>query len=160
MRNRRAARWGLRCAGVLVAVAMAPADPEAPVQKPAQVSDAAREKSQAKVKAASEVLAMCREFLVAPPGERGMPAPFEVAEQIQYWSRQLTEARLEAVTDHDERVKILTEAFERARGFETEIKDLAGNEASGLTKLSAAKALYYSADAEIRLIREKANPPG
>ncbi len=156
MRTQRAGRWGLGWAGMLVAVALAPASPNP--QQPADVTEAIRTRAEAKVRAATEVLAMCREFLVAPPGEKGTPAPFEVAETIQFWSRQLTDAQLETVTDHDERVKILTEAFDRAKGFDAEIKELAGNEASGLTKLSAAKAVFYAADAEVRLIREKAAP--
>ena len=160
MRSRRAERWGGWCAGALVAAAMAPAGPEPRPQKPAELPPEVRARAEAKVKAATEVLAMCREFLVAPPGERGAPAPFEAAEQIQFWSRQLTDARLELVADHDERVKILTEALGKARGFEAEIKELAANEASGLTKLSAAKAAFYSSDAEVRLARERASPPG
>ena len=119
-----------------------------------------RTKAEAKIKAAEEVLAMCREFLIAPPGERVDHPGFEVAEQIQLWSRNLADARLEATQDHAERVQILTEAVERSRGFETEIGDLAGNEASGLTKLTAIKAKFYRADAEARLAREQAKPPG
>ena len=157
MPSRRADRWGLRCGGLLVAVALAPADP---AQEPLSTDAPVQATAEAKIKAAEEVLAMCREFLIAPPGERGTPPPFEVAEQIQLWSRHLTDARLEAAGDHAERVKILTEAFDRAKGFETEIKDLAGNEASGLTKLTATKAIYYRADAEARLAREQAKPPG
>ena len=136
---------------------MAPANPADAL--PDADSDALREASQTKVKAATEILAMCREFLVAPPGERGAPPPLEVAEQIQYWSRQLTEARLEAAQNKDERLKILTEAFDRAKGFDSEVKELAGNEASGLTKLSAAKATYYRVDAEVHLLKEKAAGP-
>ena len=156
MRRRRADRWGLRCGGLLVAVALAPT----PSQEPAADGASIAAKNEAKIKAATKVLGMCREFLVAPRGELATPPPIEVAEQIQVWARHLTDARLEAVTDRAERIKILTEAAERARGLETEIKDLAGNEASGLTKLSAAKAHYYTADAEARLIREQARPPG
>ena len=157
MPSRRMDHWGFRCGGLLVAVALAPTPP---AQEPSSTNAPVRATSEAKVKAAEEVLAMCREFLIAPPGERGTPLPFEVAEQIQLWSRNLTDAHLEATDDHAERIKILTEAFDRAKGFEAEIKDLAGNEASGLTKLSATKAIYYRADAEARLAREQANPPG
>ncbi len=154
MRNRRASRWGLRWAGLLVAVAMAPAAPVAPLV-PAADTEAIRATSQAKIKAANEILAMCREFLIAPPGERGAPPPLEVAEQIQLWSRVLTDAKLEAATTHDERIQVLTEAFDRAKGYESEIKDLVGNEASGLNKITASKATYYRVDAEGRLLREK-----
>ncbi len=157
MRNHRMSRWGIWLGGLLVGSALAPASPTLP-QPRQEVAAAIRESAQAKVKAATEILAMCREFLIAPPGERGTPAPLEVAEQIQYWSRQLTEARLEAAENKDERIKILTEAFDRAKGFEAEVKDLAANEASGLTKLTGAKATYYRVDAEGRLIREKAAP--
>ncbi len=151
MRHQHAARWGFWCSGLLIVASMAPTQPWVDAN-----DDAIREAAQAKVKAATEILAMCREFLVAPPGERGAPPPLEAAEQIQFWSRQLTEARLEAARDKDERLQILTEAFDRAKGFDSEVKDLAANEASGLTKLSAAKATYYRVDAEVRLLKEKA----
>jgi len=127
MRNRRASRWGLRWAGLLVAVAMAPAAPVAPLV-PAADTEAIRATSQAKIKAAN---------------------------QIQLWSRVLTDAKLEAATTHDERIQVLTEAFDRAKGYESEIKDLVGNEASGLNKITASKATYYRVDAEGRLLREK-----
>ncbi len=117
---------------------------------------AVRASSQAKIKAATEILAMCREFLVAPPGERGTPPALEVAEQIQYWSRQLTDAKLEAADDHDERIKILTEAFERAKGLRGRDQGSRRQRGVGLNKLTAAKATYYRADAEARLLREKA----
>ena len=157
MLSRRADRWGFWCGGLLLAAGLAPATP---TQEPAAIDATVHAKADAKIKAAEEVLAMCREFLIAPPGERATPPPFEVAEQIQLWSRNLTDARLEATNDRAERIKILTEASERAKGFEVEIKDLAGNEASGLTKLTAHKAIYYRADAEAQLAREQAKPPG
>ncbi len=153
MRNQRASRRGLMWACLLIAASLAPSAPPGPVLD--ANSDAIKAAAQAKIKAANEILAMCREFLIAPPGERGTPAPLEVAEQIQFWSRQLTEARLEAAEDKDERLKILTEAFDRAKGFDSEVKELTGNEASGLTKLSAAKATYYRVDAEVQLLKEK-----
>ena len=160
MRSRRASRWGLGCAGVLAIAALAPAAPLPAGAEPAPAAQAkaaaARDAAQAKVKAATEVLAMCREFLVAPPGQRGTPPPIEVAEQIQSWSRALADAKLEAAATREERLAVLAEALERARVFEGEVKDLAGNEASGLTRLTAAKAAYYRADAEARLLREQA----
>ena len=155
MRSGRVARGGLGGGLFLVAAALAPAAPTAPPQAPADVE--ASRAAQAKIKAATEILAMCREFLVAPPGQRGTPAPVEVAEQIQLWSRNLTDARLEAAADRAERLQILAEALDRAKGYENEIRDLATNEESGLTKLTAAKASYYRADAEARLLREKAS---
>lgn len=151
MASRRAARWGRWTAGVLTLAALAPASPQAEPRPSATIKEAA----QAKVRAATEILTMCREFLVAPPGERGTPPPIEVAEQIQQWSRALTEAKLEAAEDRAARLAILTEALDRAKGFEGEVKDLTANEASGLTKLTAAKALYYRVEAEGRLIRER-----
>ena len=154
MRSRRATRWGLRCAGILIGASLAPAASNTPMI-PVADTEAIRAASQAKIKAASEILAMCREFLIAPPGERGTPPPLEVAEQIQQWSRVLTDAKLEAANNHDERVQVLTEAFERAKGYDAEIKDLIGNEASGLNKITAAKATYYRVDAERRLLRER-----
>ena len=152
MRNRRGARWGLGCAGMLAMSALAPAEPP---QAPPQPSAAVKEAAQVKIRAATEILTMCREFLVAPPGERGTPPPVEVAEQIQQWSRALTDAKLEGAEDKAARLAILAEALDRAKGFEGEIKDLTANEASGLTKLTAAKAAYYRADAQGRLIRER-----
>ena len=158
MRSQRAARWGLGCAGLLAMTALAPATPPEPRTEPVQAGPSApvQAASEAKVKAATEILTMCREFLVAPPGQRGTPPAIEVAEQIQYWSRALTDAKLEAATSHEDRLKILSEAVDRAKGFEAEVKDLTGNEESGLTKLSFAKAVYYRADAQSRLIRETA----
>ena len=164
MPNPRTSRWSLGFAGFVLAVALAPAAPSEPLSLATSLQEpdqkAVHELGQVKIKAATEILAMCREFLVAPPAEKGIPAAIDVAEQIQYWSRQLTDAKLEEADDAAERIKILTEEFDRAKGFEAEIKDLAGNEASGLNKLSAAKAAYYRADAEARLIREKVAPTG
>ena len=135
-------------AAVLAALAPAPrvAEPTADTRKAAET----------RVAAAQEVLDLCREFLVAPPGAKGGPTPLEAAEQIQFWNRQLADARLELAGKPEERVAILTGEVERARGFEAEVKDLARNEASGLSKLSAVKATYYRADAEVRLAKEKA----
>ena len=160
MRRILARQWGPWCVAALIAVSLAPAQPIGfrPDPDPRADDPAVRAAVAAKIKAATEILAMCREFLVGPPGERGTPTALESAEEIQFWSRQLTDAKLEAADDRADRIKILAEAFDRARGYEAEIKDLAGNEASGLTKLSAARANFYRAEAEARLLREKARP--
>ncbi len=128
----------------------------APAPLAADPASDARKAAEARVAAAKEVLDLSREFLVAPPGAKGVPTPLDSAEQIQFWARQLADARLELAENRDDRVAVLAGEVERARGFESEIKDLARNEASGLSKLSAVKATYYRVDAEARLAREKA----
>ena len=160
MRHTSMKSRGTGVAMVLIMASLAPAGPEPSRSAAAGRADdpAVRAAVQAKIRAATEILAMCREFLVGPPGERGTPSPLESSEQIQFWSRQLADARLEATDDPAERVKILAEAFDQAKGYEAEIKDLATNEGSGLNKLSAARATFYRADAEARFVREKAKP--
>ncbi len=125
---------------------------------PAPLDESFKAAAEARVKAAREVLALCRDFLLAPPRENGIPSRVEVAEEIQRWSRALAEARLEVAANRDERLAVLTEEVDRARDFAGEIKELARGGADGLTRLSFAKAEYYRADAEARLAREKAGP--
>ena len=163
MPSRRGLRWEIGCGVLLVATSLAPAEPRGPLT-PAEPTvaradaDAVREAVQVKIKAATEILAMCREFLLAPPGAGGNSV--EIAEQIQYWSRELTDARLEGTDNHDERVAILTEAATRAREFEAQIKDLLGVDAKGMDKIAIAKAAFYRADLDVRLLRAKAEPQG
>ena len=111
-----------------------------------------------KIRAASDILDMYRAFLVAPPGERLVPPAVEAAEQVQTWSRVLTDAKLEAATTRDERIKLLTEERDRAREFETQVKNLADAEEAGTMRVSTAKAAYYRADAEARLARAQMAP--
>jgi hypothetical protein len=113
--------------------------------------------AQAKVKLAREILAQYREYLVAPPGEKGVPSSLEVAEQIQSWARQLADARLEAAENHAQRLTILGEEVASAKEFEKLVKDLVGGNAAGLDKMSARKAEYARLEAEVRLAREKAS---
>lgn len=113
--------------------------------------------AQAKVKVAREILAQYREYLLAPPGEKGVPGSLEVAEQIRSWSRQLADARLEAAEDHAERLKILGEEVASAAEFAKLIKELVGVNATGMDKMSASKAEFSRLEAEVRLAREKAS---
>jgi hypothetical protein len=133
---------------LLAALAPAPRSPEG--------VDDWKSLSRVKVKVAREILAQYREYLVAPPGEKGVPAMLEVAEQIQSWSRQLVDARLDAAADKAERLTILGEEVASAREFEKVVKELVGGGAAGLDQLSARKAEFARLDAEVRLAREKA----
>jgi hypothetical protein len=113
--------------------------------------------AEAKVKLAREILAQYREYLVAPPGEKGVPAPLEVAEQIQSWARQLADTRLEAAEGHAHRLVILGEEVASAKEFEKLVKDLVGGNAAGMDRMSARKAEFARLEAEVRLAREKAS---
>ena len=149
MRDERATWWGARATGVLAAaLALAPAAPD-------EADEALRAAGLAKIRAAAEVLDIYREYLSAPPGENNITPRVEAAEQIQSWSRTLAEARLEAAATRDERIRLLTEETDRAREFETQVRNLAAGEGMGLTRMSTAKASYYRAEAEARLARAR-----
>jgi hypothetical protein len=81
---------------------------------------------------------------------RAMPG----ADQVEVWTRRVVEARLDAATNRDERVAILTQDLERTRAIETRLKAIAEDE-PGLAKLDALKGEYYRLDAEYRLASEK-----
>jgi hypothetical protein len=149
--NRIVMRVSMAIGSLALVAALAPA-PLAP-------DDASDLKAlaQAKIKLAQEILAQYREYLVAPPGEKGIPAPLEVAEQIQSWARQLADARLEAAEDHAKRLTILGEEVASAREFEKLVKELVGGNAAGLDRMSARKAEFARLEAEVRLAREKAS---
>src|SRR5947209_8385459 len=147
--NRTRKQASLAIGSLALAAALAPAPPA-----PDDASDL-KSLAQARVKVAREILAQYREYLVAPPGEKGIPAPLDVAEQIRSWSRQLADARLEAAEDHAERLKILGEEVASAAEFEKLVKELVGGNATGLDKLSARKSEFARLEAEVRLAREK-----
>jgi len=82
---------------------------------------------------------------------RGIPG----ADQVEIWTRRVVDARLDAATDRDQRIAILTEDLERTKAIETRLKAIA-DEVPGFTKLDSIKAEYYRLDAEFRLAKEKA----
>jgi hypothetical protein len=134
------------CLAVTTALAPAPQQPDPAVKALAQ----------AKLDIARRILDQCKEWLVAPPGTKEIPAPLEAAEEIQYWVRQVADARLDLAENRAQRLAILEEEVKQAKIFESEVKDLAAGEASGLTKVAAAKAEFARVDTELRLAREKA----
>jgi len=148
--NRTGKRLSMAFGSLALIAALAPA-PLAP-------DDAGDLKAlaQAKVKLAREILAQYRAYLVAPPGEKGIPATLDVAEQIRSWTRQLADARLEAAETKAERLAILAEEVASAKEFLTLVKELVGGGAAGMDKISYRKADYARLEAEVRLAREKA----
>ena len=127
--------------------ALAPAAPDA--------AEDVRALSRSKVKVAEQILAQYREYLIAPPGERGLPAPLEVAQEIQGWTHKVFEARLEAA-DAAERLNILAEEVKATLQFEEQVKALVGGNPTGLDRMAASKAEFVRLEAETRLAREKA----
>ncbi|WP_435010687.1 hypothetical protein P12x_001966 [Tundrisphaera lichenicola] len=127
--------------------------PAAPTLDPA---DDVKELAKARVKVAQEILKQYREYLLAPAGEKGIPAPLVVAEEIQGWTRKVFEARLEAASDAAERLGILAEEVKAAVDFEDQVKALVGGNPTGLDRMSVSKAEFIRLEAESRLAREKA----
>jgi hypothetical protein len=82
--------------------------------------------------------------------ERGIPG----TDNVEAWTRRYIDARLDAASGKDDRIKILQEDVDRTRAIEARIKALA-DDAPGFGKLDALKAEYYRVDAEYRLAREK-----
>jgi hypothetical protein len=81
---------------------------------------------------------------------RGVPG----TDQVELWTRRVVDARLDAASDHDQRIAILTEDFERTKAIEARIKAIA-DDVPGFAKLDSFKAEYYRLDAEYRLAKEK-----
>ena len=86
--------------------------------------------------------------------ERGT-VPGIRTDQVEFWTRRVVDARLEAATDRDQRIAILAEDFERTKAIEARMKESPTTTPWRSSSSIRFKAEFYRLDAEYRLAKEK-----
>jgi hypothetical protein len=81
---------------------------------------------------------------------RGIPG----TDQVEFWTRRVVDAKLDAALNIDGRIAVLQEDFDRTKAIEARLKAISEAE-PGMVKLDSLKAEYYRLDAEYRLAKEK-----